>query len=77
MPYPQEGGKLEDWVPEVLDLIQAGIQADGTVTQQERLTFEKVRTLLQQLTAQREKEDQAAMGGNAATAALRRMTGSG
>jgi len=75
LPYPQDGGKLEDWIPEVLELIQAGIQADGHVTQQERLTFEKVRTLLQQLSASREKEDQAAIGSSPAMNSISRAYG--
>jgi hypothetical protein len=76
-PDPNAGGGGQDptsQIADALDQIRQALAADG-FTDQEKLTLEKVTTLLQGLAATREKEQQAAMGGGPATNFLRRATG--
>lgn len=86
-PYPEtievpaEGGEPEaaqespdEMISMALDMIRQALSADG-LSEQERLTIEKVTTLLQQIPATREKEQQAALGGGPATNFLRRNSG--
>jgi hypothetical protein len=64
----------EQAIADALDQIRAALSADG-FSDQEKLTLEKVTTLLQTLAATREKEHQAALGGGPATNFLRRASG--
>lgn len=61
-------------IADALSQIRDALGADG-FSDQEKLTLEKVTTLLQGLSATREKEQQAAMGGGPATNFIRRSTG--
>ena len=70
----QASGSPEDMIGEALEMIRQALSADG-LSEQERLTIEKVTTLLQQIPATREKEQQAALGGGPATNFLRRQSG--
>lgn len=54
---------LEDAVPLIRELLRTIVEADGTVSEQERLKVEKIMTAVQELAATREKETQAALGG--------------
>ena len=67
-------GDPEQRIKDALDEIRSALSADG-FSEQERLTLEKVTTLLQGLSASREKEQQAAMGASPAMNFLRRSSG--
>lgn len=75
-PPPPEaaGGGMEDRMRAVMDEVRAIAEEDG-FTENERLTVEKITTLLQQLNAGREKEQNALTGGGPATQALARAYG--
>jgi hypothetical protein len=64
-----------DRVRAIIEQVRA-LAEEGGVTEQERLQVEKITTLVQQLAAGREKEDQALVGGGPATNALARAYGS-
>lgn len=72
-PEPPEQSP-EEMMRQALDLIHQALATDG-FTEQEKLTFQKVTTLLQTPLAAREKEDQALVGGGPATNALARAYG--
>jgi hypothetical protein len=75
LPYQDEPSEeVEDVVRRLVREVEVAINADGQVSENERLLFEKLRTLAQQFLANREKENQAALGGGPATNALARMT---
>jgi hypothetical protein len=73
---PAAGGSQdpEQQIKDALDQIRQALSADG-FTDQEKLTLEKVTTLLQGLSATRASEQQAALGGGPATNYIRRATG--
>lgn len=64
----QGGG---DRLRSIIDIAREEISANG-VTEKERLLLEKLTTTVQQIRAEREKEQQAALGGGPATNFLRR-----
>jgi uncharacterized tellurite resistance protein B-like protein len=72
---PDAAPSLEEAVATMRELLRTVVEADGTVTEQERLEVEKIMTAVQALAAGREKEKQAAMGGSPGTAYLRRQLG--
>lgn len=73
---PAEGpdaGDHSGLLRDILDMVrQAAQQADD---EQEALTLEKVSTMMQQILAQQEKQDQELMQGKMNPAALRRALG--
>ena len=75
MGAPQAAPSVEDVVRKFLSDLNAAVEADGTVSEAERLLLEKARTLLQQLPASREKENEAALGGGGALNAVARALG--
>jgi hypothetical protein len=75
-PSPEEApAGDEDVLQMVLEAVRAAEAADGNVTPQERVIFEKITSLIAQLQAQRDKEDQAALGGSPALNSLKRLGG--
>ena len=85
MPYPDEmmGGAppeppadFEATVERLRGLLIELAENDGSVSEQERLSIEKMLTEVQKWRADREKERQAALGGGPATNFLRRASGS-
>lgn len=72
-PEPQMSD--EDKVAEIIRLAKELAMSDGTVTEQERLLFEKISMSARQFNVGREKEQQAALGGGPATNFLRRSSG--
>lgn len=76
LPYPQEQAEPVDAVlKRLISEIQSAANADGQVTENERLLIEKLTTLAQQFLANREKEDQQAMGSSPAMNAISRAYG--
>lgn len=73
-PDNQQQADPTQQITDALSQIRDALAADG-FSDQEKLTLEKVTTLLQGLSATREKEQQAAMGGGPATNFLRRASG--
>jgi DNA replication initiation complex subunit (GINS family) len=69
---PQES--VEDWVDRAITEAH-GKAAEGGLTPKERLLVEKLTSLYAQLLAERDKEEQAALGGGPATNFLRRNSG--
>ncbi len=73
--HPQNQTKsFADAIDATLADLRAALQATDA-TAAEKLTVEKVTTLLQGITATHEKEQQAALGGGPATNFLRRASG--
>ena len=70
---PQAGDS--DPFQKIIDAARAAVEADGTVSAQERLIVEQITTLVAKLQAGREKEQQAALGGGPATQYLKRASG--
>lgn len=68
------GGDFDAAIDKVLADLRAAISAPDA-SPQDKLTVEKVTTLLQGIKAQHDKEQQAALGGGPATNYLRRATG--
>lgn len=61
---------------QIIDAVRAFAEANG-MTEQERLTVEKITTLLQQLAADREKEEQGMLGGKMSPGAMQRAYAGG
>lgn len=72
---PEAQQSPDEMISMALDMIRQALSADGDLSEAERLTIEKVTTMLQQIPAGREKEQQAALGGGPATNFLRRNSG--
>jgi uncharacterized membrane protein YebE (DUF533 family) len=66
---------VEEVLSRFLSEIKAAAESDGQVSQNERLLIEKLTTIGQQFLANREKEDQAALGGGPATNSISRILG--
>lgn len=72
-PEQPDQGSHEDEIRQILDMVRAAAQnADD---EQETLTWEKVSTMVQQILAAQEKQDQDMMQGKMSPAALRRALG--
>lgn len=67
------GGDPAELYREILDLLAQARQAEDS--EQDKLALEKVSTLIQQLLASEEKEEEEAMGGKMSPALLRRTYG--
>jgi hypothetical protein len=74
-PAPDAGGGGGDPFQEIIEAARRAVEADGTVDAQERLIIEQITTLVAKLQANREKQEQAALGGGPATQFLRRSSG--
>jgi hypothetical protein len=70
----QPSGPVGDKIKQALTDLRA-IITDPGVSEQERLLLEKCTSVLQQIRATHEKEQQAALGGSPATNFLRRQSG--
>ena len=59
----------------IIDAVRAAVEEDGTVTPAEMVIVEQITTLVAKLSAGRDKEQQAALGGGPATQFLARTFG--
>jgi uncharacterized membrane protein YebE (DUF533 family) len=69
---PQEDPDFSDRVKAIIADVRALAEADGDVSEQERLAVEQITTLIQKLAAGREKEQQDMLGGKMSPAAMQR-----
>ena len=76
MPYAQEGdagGSLDEILTSALELFSQARQVADT--ENERLTIEKITTMIQQVLAQNEKEEQDALAGKLSPRIMSRAYG--
>ena len=76
---PDQGapGQGSDPFQRIIDAVRAAVEEDGTVSPAEMVIVEQITTLVAKLSAGRDKEQQAALGGGPATQFLARTFGSG
>ena len=70
---PEESGSHADMIRDILNAAREAAQVADD--EQEALTWEKITTMIQQILAQQEKQDQDMMQGKISPAALRRAIG--
>ena len=75
-PQQPEGGDMASDVRQIIQAVRAFADANGT-SEQERLVVEKITTLLQQLSSDREKEEQGMLQGKLSPGAMSRAYAGG
>ena len=66
---------VEQVIKKFLEQLRAAVSADGQTSEAEKLLVEQMTTIGQKFLANREKEDQAALGGGGALNAVARALG--